>query len=121
MSLCSQSPELEASLAAIRRAQEEAEYNRMISVPSSSSSKPFSLASLSSPSTPYSIYTSGYAQSGQSRLSAREEAAEWKEVQRQIAAMVNVAISAVAVATAAWWAAGNADVAWASNENALLS
>jgi hypothetical protein len=47
--------------------------------------------------------------------SNRTEAEEWEEVRKQIGAIINVGLSVAAVATATWWAGGNADPIWVSS------
>lgn len=42
------------------------------------------------------------------------EDAEWKEVQRQLGAIANVALSVIAVVVAVWWAGGTASPIWVS-------
>lgn len=121
------SKELEESLAAIQRAQEEAEYSRMSTsgAPILGSAKPFSIttAGLSraytniagtDPTLPLRARIAtqygnvGLAPIKQQTLAEEEE---WKNVQRQLSVILNVFLSVMATATAAWWASGNADVA----------
>lgn len=102
-----QSPELEASLAKIRLAQEHAEYERMI--------LPYA-APVSSIS---SIARDGSRQgSAAPKLSAAQEREAWDEIRRAMSAVANVVISTAAVGAAAWFAGGTAPVAWVSRRRA---
>ncbi|PWN41670.1 hypothetical protein IE81DRAFT_324296 [Ceraceosorus guamensis] len=92
------SPELEATLARIKQAADEAEYARMISGPSSTNDDTGRTFKRSSNVT------------GAPKLSRAEEAMEWQEVKRGLSAVVNVVASAAAVALAAWKALGNGSV-----------
>lgn len=92
-----QSPELEATLARIKQAAEEAEYARM----------------LSGPSVYEGIRRVPKQQNtvtGAPLLTEAQEALEWKEVKRGMSAVVNVVASAAAVALAAWKALGGGSV-----------
>ncbi|WFD42419.1 hypothetical protein MPSI1_001063 [Malassezia psittaci] len=85
--------ELDESLARITRMQEEREYARM-----------------SQPANPYTLNPSRMA--NQSHWSSEEERAAWRSTREQISVIVNIALSIGAVATATWWAAGNASPIW---------
>lgn len=83
--------------------QEQEEYDRMMSS-STSSGK-------SSKMTPI-FQASKERENPWQPKSNRTEAEEWEEVKKQISAIANVALSVGAVATATWWAGGNADPIW---------
>ncbi|WFC98337.1 hypothetical protein MYAM1_001063 [Malassezia yamatoensis] len=85
--------ELDESLARIARMQEEREYARM-----------------SQPANPY--YMNPSRTPKQSYWSSEEERAAWRSTREQISVIVNIALSIGAVATATWWAAGNASPIW---------
>ncbi|KAK0553122.1 hypothetical protein OC845_001402 [Tilletia horrida] len=111
------SPELEKSLAAIRLAQEQAEFNSISSthnldplLPASKRNR-YSLFDVSAPTSSSPSSFKPPLLSVQ-KLTPEQEAAEWAEANRQISAVINIVISMVAVATAAWWAAGSASVIW---------
>lgn len=42
------------------------------------------------------------------------DAEEWLQVRKQLSAIINVAISVVAVAISVWWAGGSSDPIWVS-------
>ncbi|CEH11751.1 hypothetical protein CBOM_07151 [Ceraceosorus bombacis] len=92
------SPELEATLARIKQAAEEAEYARMISGSSSANE------------ATGRTFRTAFNVTGAPKLSRAEEAMEWQEVKRGLSAVVNVVASAAAVALAAWEALGNGSV-----------
>lgn len=104
-----QSKQLDESLKAIRRAQEEAEYARI------SSSTTHSSTSYSIPSTYTNISgvdpTLSLTQrfSPHPTLSRKEEEEAWKDTQRILSVILNIFLSTLATATAAWWASGNAN------------
>ncbi|KAK0556557.1 hypothetical protein OC844_005824 [Tilletia horrida] len=107
------SPELEKSLAAIRLAHEQAEYERMTSIlnPSQRKRSLFSLAEPPRSHASDSLHPSAPVLTVQ-KLTPEQEAEEWAEANKQISAVINIVISMAAVATAAWWAAGSANVLW---------
>ncbi|KAE8266228.1 hypothetical protein A4X09_0g6118 [Tilletia walkeri] len=108
------SPELEKSLAAIRLAQEQAEYER-ISTISQPYNKKRSLFNLTEPPRPYHNADSArltIPTLSVQKLTPEQEAEEWAEANKQISAVLNIVVSMGAVATAAWWAAGSASVIW---------
>ncbi|KAE8226570.1 hypothetical protein CF319_g840 [Tilletia indica] len=108
------SPELEKSLAAIRLAQEQAEYER-ISTISQPHNKKRSLFNLTEPPRPYHNADSArltIPTLSVQKLTPEQEAEEWAEANKQISAVLNIVVSMGAVATAAWWAAGSASVIW---------
>ncbi|GAC75559.1 hypothetical protein PANT_16d00039 [Moesziomyces antarcticus T-34] len=114
------SKELEQSLAAIRKAQEQAEYSRMSSstthttgaykIPSSYTNiagvdPTLPLAQRFASSTPTSLDPASR------KAMAENEEQAWRDAQRQLSVMLNIFLSALATATAAWWASGNASPA----------
>ncbi|KAJ1597595.1 hypothetical protein NDA14_005240 [Ustilago hordei] len=110
------SEELEQSLAAIRRAQEEAEYQRMSSTTTSNTSGayriPSSYTNIAGVDRSLSLTQRIHAQTGSpqqpnSLLGEGEEQA-WKDAQRLLSVILNIFLSTMATATAAWWASGNA-------------
>ncbi|KAE8259410.1 hypothetical protein A4X13_0g1033 [Tilletia indica] len=108
------SPELEKSLAAIRLAQEQAEYERMSTI-SQPHNKKRSLFNLTEPPRPYHNADSArltIPTLSVQKLTPEQEAEEWAEANKQISAVLNIVVSMGAVATAAWWAAGSASVIW---------
>jgi len=107
------SPELERSLAAIRLANEKAEYERISALrnPVQNKRTLFSLAEPPRAVTDEQTGPSLHALSVQT-LTPEQEAQQWAEANKQISAVINVVISMGAVATAAWWAAGSAIVIW---------
>lgn len=91
--------ELDESLEAIRRAQEQQEYERM-----TSTEKP-------GPAAPYAVRAAGTARpTGKHAL--LEERRAWRETRSQLSATANIMLSMVAVAVAAWWSGGTADATW---------
>ncbi|PWY99324.1 hypothetical protein BCV70DRAFT_200898 [Testicularia cyperi] len=132
------SKELEDSLAAIRKAQEEAEYLQMSTHTfkgSGGSVRPFALSNLAGrsdasqgiskaytniagtdPSLPLTQRIAAqYGLSDSNGISSKQQKAaeeeQWNEVQRQLSVILNVFLSVVATATAAWWASGTAAIA----------
>ncbi|KAE8215838.1 hypothetical protein CF327_g919 [Tilletia walkeri] len=108
------SPELEKSLAAIRLAQEQAEYERMSTI-SQPHNKKRSLFNLTEPPRPYHNADSArltIPTLSVQKLTPEQEAEEWAEANKQVSAVLNIVVSMSAVATAAWWAAGSASVIW---------
>ncbi|WFD27541.1 hypothetical protein MNAN1_002539 [Malassezia nana] len=89
--ILTQPKELDESLEAIRRAQEESEYERM-----------------TAPCVPPRATTLRPARTE----AAREEHAAWREARSQIGAMINVVLSMGAVATAVWWGAHGHNTLW---------
>ncbi|CAD6887075.1 unnamed protein product [Tilletia caries] len=107
------SAELEKSLAIIRLAHEQAEYERMSTI-QQPHNKRRSLFNLTEPPRSHptdSTYDTVPTLSVQ-KLTPEQEAEEWAEANKQISAVVNIIVSMGAVATAGWWAAGSASVIW---------
>ncbi|EST08324.1 ATPase, vacuolar ER assembly factor, Vma12 [Kalmanozyma brasiliensis GHG001] len=112
------SKELEDSLAAIRQAQEQAEYQRMSTFTSSSTGYkiPSSYVNIAgvdpslSLSQRISSHTTAPHLSSNQPLSREAEEKAWKDAQRTLSVILNIFLSALATATAAWWASGNAKV-----------
>ncbi|GAC97704.1 hypothetical protein PHSY_005291 [Pseudozyma hubeiensis SY62] len=114
------SQQLEDSLAAIRKAQELAEYQRMSSTTTTSSSRAYNIPSayvnIAGVDPTLSLsqrITSSHTTSphlSSSNVSRQEEEQAWKDAQRQLSVILNIFLSALATATAAWWASGNASV-----------
>ncbi|SNX86662.1 uncharacterized protein MEPE_05371 [Melanopsichium pennsylvanicum] len=120
------SKELEESLVAIRRAQEQAEYSRISTSSTynpSSYKIPSSYANISGvdPSLPLTArinsqfqthsrfpQTSSYLDHPSQNREGEDQA--WKEVQQTLSVILNIFLSTLATATAAWWASGNANV-----------
>ncbi len=110
------SKELEDSLAAIRQAQEQAEYARMSTfAPSSTGYKiPSSYVNIAGVDPSLSLtqrissHTTAPHLSSTPTLSREAEEQAWKEAQRTLSVILNIFLSALATATAAWWASGNA-------------
>lgn len=106
------SKELEDSLAAIRRAQEEAEYARISSsTPNTSSYRiPSSYVNIAGvdPTLPLSQRFSSSSNTSTSLMGRKEEEEAWKDAQRTLSVILNIFLSTLATATAAWWASGNA-------------
>jgi len=94
-----QPPELEASLAAIRRAHEEAEFAQM-STPRDNKERECS--------APYT-FTSAVPRD---LAVVAAEHQTWQETRSQLSAVINVIVSMLAVATAVWWGSGSASVLW---------
>lgn len=90
-----QSAELLKILSRIQEAQDKASYNSMTSL---ANPQPTSLIPLND------IYES-------SNRTKRTEAEEWKEVQKQTSAIMNVVASMFAVGTAVWWVGGGGSYA----------
>ncbi|SPO30103.1 uncharacterized protein UTRI_05942 [Ustilago trichophora] len=122
------SKELDESLTAIRRAQEEAEYQRIsTTLPTNSYKIPSSYVNISGvdPTLPlsqrissshtaasplhHSSTTITTTSSSRALLRQGEEQA-WKEAQQTLSVILNIFLSTLATATAAWWASGNANV-----------
>ncbi|UZJ53055.1 hypothetical protein CBS101457_002375 [Exobasidium rhododendri] len=97
------SPELLKTLRRIQLAQEEAEYEEMISSTRLSRTKE---------GKPFGFRTTAEKQSPWQTKENRSEAEEWEEVKRQLGAIANVALSVAAVVVSVWWAGGNADPVW---------
>lgn len=132
LSTSPQPKELEDSLAAIKRAQEEAEYQRISSV----SAKPISAVGGAykipssyvniagvDPSLDLAQRISSHIRSqsqSQSKFQSlnpsdsvfrqENEDQAWKEAQRMLSVILNIFLSTLATATAAWWASGSASV-----------
>lgn len=112
------SKQLEDSLAAIRKAQEEAEYLRMSSsTPNSSSAYkiPTSYVNIAGVDPTLSLNQRITSHTASPHLfcrigSRQEEEQAWKDAQRQLSVILNIFLSTLATATAAWWASGNASV-----------
>lgn len=110
------SKELEESLQAIRRAQEEAEYQRMSSTTTSSTTGAYKIPStytnIAGVDPSLSLTQRISAQSGSPHhsktLPGEAEEQAWKDAQRQLSVILNIFLSTLATATAAWWASGNA-------------
>lgn len=120
------SRQLEESLAAIKRAQEEAEYAMMATsgAPLFSVAKPFTITANSvfrahtsiagtDPTLPLDAriaaqFGANGTTSTKQQIAAEEE--EWKSVQRQLGVILNIFLSVMATATAAWWASGSTNV-----------
>ena len=99
-----QSPELEAILAPIRLAQEQATYASYLSKPTQFDYKDaFDLRSTGN----WDFRTASHP-----RTTVQQE---WEAVRRELSAVANVLASMAAVATAVWWAAGNTPVAEVSS------
>ncbi|CBQ69927.1 conserved hypothetical protein [Sporisorium reilianum SRZ2] len=111
------SKQLEESLAAIKRAQEQAEYQRMSTTSASTGYKiPTSYVNIAGVDPTLSLHqrisshaASPHLSSSFALLGQSEEQA-WKDAQRQLSVILNIFLSALATATAAWWASGTASV-----------
>lgn len=100
-----QSPELEAILAPIRLAQEQATYASFLS---SSSSL------LDRPSTHRDAFSLNNTETWDFRTASHPNTTvkqEWDAVRKELSAVANVLASMAAVATAVWWAAGTTALA----------
>jgi hypothetical protein len=97
-----QSPELEAILAPIRLAQEQADYASLLAGPSLHQSRAKDTFDLRNSTDHWDFKTASHPQ-----LSVKQE---WNAVKRELSAVANVLASMAAVATAVWWAAGNIDL-----------
>lgn len=84
--------ELDESLARIQRMHEEREYARM-----------------TERAQPYTVRE---ARTRPAAAADEQERQAWRESREQISVIVNILLSVAAVATAAWWAAGNASPIW---------
>ncbi|KAJ9475539.1 hypothetical protein PHBOTO_005617 [Pseudozyma hubeiensis] len=113
------SQQLTDSLAAIRKAQELAEYQRMSSTTTPSSSRAYNIPSAYvniagvDPTLSLSQRITSHTTLPHlsfSNVSRQEEDQAWKDAQRQLSVILNIFLSALATATAAWWASGNASV-----------
>ncbi|KAK9895305.1 hypothetical protein P389DRAFT_91035 [Cystobasidium minutum MCA 4210] len=99
------SPELEAILAPIRLAQEQATYASFLS---SSSSL------LDRPSTHRDAFSLNNTETWDFRTASHPNTTvkqEWDAVRKELSAVANVLASMAAVATAVWWAAGTTALA----------
>lgn len=107
------SKELESSLASIKRAAERAEYQRMsTSTPAAPGSYriPSSYVNIAGidPTLSLSQRLSASLPSQHSALSREGEEEAWKDAQRQLSVILNIFLSTLATAVAAWCASGNA-------------
>lgn len=101
-----QSAELIETLRQIKLMQEQEEYDRMMTS-GEAYAKGRKVTSV--------FQASKEKENHWQTKSNRTEAEEWEQVRKQIGAIVNVVLSVAAVATATWWAGGNADPIWASH------
>ncbi|KAK4049529.1 hypothetical protein OIV83_004026 [Microbotryomycetes sp. JL201] len=93
------SPELLAILAQIQQEQDQKAYDSMTSLS-------FSAFTSQIPTTdPYSRRAGQLANAGEVSI-----AEEWKQIRRQVGAIVNVLVSMVTVATGVWWVGGGRSV-----------
>lgn len=116
------SKQLEDSLAAIRRAQEQAEYQRMSTSTANNAASggykiPTSYVNIAGVDPTLSLHQriSSHAAAAPHLSSSRAlvgqgEEQAWKDAQRQLSVILNIFLSTLATATAAWWASGNASV-----------
>lgn len=113
------SKELEESLAAIQRAQEQADYQRMSSTTTASATGykiPTSYVNIAGVDPTLSLHqrisshTAFPHLSSSNTLVGQEEEQAWKDAQRQLSVILNIFLSTLATATAAWWASGNARI-----------
>ena len=74
-------------MASLRQAQDQKEYDRMTHTP---------------------IRKGLFYSTERVSFKSRKEDQEWKQAKKEIGAVINVLASMMAVATAAWWASGNA-------------
>ncbi|SPO31249.1 uncharacterized protein UTRI_05942_B [Ustilago trichophora] len=118
------SKELDESLTAIRRAQEEAEYQRIsTTLPTTSYKIPSSYVNISGVDPTLSLsqrisshtqsplhHTSNSTTTTSRALLGQGEEQAWKEAQQTLSVILNIFLSTLATATAAWWASGNVNV-----------
>jgi hypothetical protein len=105
----SQSPELLAILADIQLAQDRASYARMTQSTTAGRSVLF-------PSMDPSSHHDGVWTGSSNDANT---AGDWKEIRRQITAIVNVIASMATVATGVWWVGGGRSVGAVSSRRSI--